>query len=498
MIQLFKQHWQFLLFCIFAISIRLVNFDKALYFIYDVGRDAIALRNILGGDLKLVGPTTGLPGFFLGPLWYYLGLPGHLFSNGNPYGIQLWYIALSSLFIPLAWILSHKLFGNTVWAKISALFLVLGSGSISGTNFVWNPMLSLPLMTGAALCLLNARKSVISLYVGFFLLALTLQSEFAYAIFFLVTLWPLISWMRGKFEWKTMAISAAIVGLTLIPQFGFELRHNFSMTKSLLQSMNDPTMKVSQASLWDHRPEALWNVTVQFVSRDKMQYPLLSIGFGVAIVFAFIGIIRKKEYHFRLLSLLTILPYAYYLFWRGNYGYFFDYYMTPHFILVIPFIVFGLKTLYEFSKKFSWRVLMFVFISTFLLYAGWGSYKHLNAVILRPNNQAGLHIMERAVGTLFDWSREDNVQQAVFRVYTPNVYTDHYDFLIDWISRTKGYKHPLTVQNDQDDKRYLLYEPTEGEFRKNFFLPWYEQTTDGMTLFRQEKIGVLTVETWKK
>jgi hypothetical protein len=494
----FKKNWQFIVFCIFAVGIRFVNFDKALYFIYDLGRDSIALRSIVGGDLKLVGPTTGLPGFFLGPLWYYAGIPGYVLSNGNPYGIQLWYIAMSSLFIPLAWILSHKLFGNSIWAKISALFLVLSSGSISGTNFVWNPMLSLPLMTGVFICLLNARKSVVSLYTGFFLLALTLQSEFAYAIFFLVTLWPLIPWMRGKFEWKTMIISAAVIGVTLIPQLGFELRHNFSMTKSLLQSMSDPTMKVSQASLWEHRPEALWNVTVQFVSRDKSQYPLLSIGFVVAILFAFIGMFRRKEYTTQLLMLLTVLPYLYYLFWRGNYGYFFDYYVTPHFILIIPFIVFGLRSLFEWSKLTAWKTLFGLFVCLFFLSAGYGSYKHLDALILRPNNQAGLWVMEQAVETLYRWSREDNVNQAIFRIYTPNVYTDHYDFITSWLARTKGYKHPLTVQSGDDELIYLLYEPTEGSFKETFFLPWYEETTEDMKMLRQEKIGVLTVETWAK
>jgi hypothetical protein len=496
--EFFKKNWQFIAFCVVAVGIRFINFDKAVYFIYDVGRDSIALRSILAGDLKLVGPTTGLPGFFLGPLWYYVGLPGYVLSNGNPYGIQLWYIVLSSFFIPLAWILSHKLFGNTLWAKISALFLVLSSGSISGTNFVWNPMLSLPLMAGAVLCFLNARKSIISVYIGFFLLALTLQSEFAYAIFFLVTLWPLIPWMRGTLEWKTMAVSALIIGITLIPQLGFELRHDFLMTKSLMQSMNDPTMKVSQSWLWENRPAQLLHATVQFFGREMSVRPILFLLLIGGIFWGVYEAVKTKKYDYQLLALLTLLPYGYYLFWRGNYGYFFDYYITSHFILVIPLVILGLKTFHGLSSTKLWKTVSSSLLTALLMVAAYASHAHLNAVILRPNNQAGLLIMEHAIETLYAWSREDMQQPGVFRIYTPNVYTDHYDFITTWLSKTKGYKHPTTVASETDQIIYLLYEPTEGDFRNNFFLPWYEETTKDMNQKRQEKIGVLTVETWAK
>lgn len=494
--QWLKRNWQFVLFCVVAFGIRYVNFDKAMYFIYDVGRDSLALKAMASGDLKLVGPTTGLPGFFLGPLWYYVGLPGYWLTRGNPYGIQLWYITLASLFIPMAWVLSHKLFGNTVWAKLSALLLVLSSGSISGTNFVWNPMLSLPLLTGALLCLLQARQSKRWLYVGFFLLALMLQSEFAYGIFFVVTLWFFIPLLRGKFEWKTMLTAAVIIGMTLLPQLGFELRHHFSMTKSLLASMNNPEMKVSLRSLWQQRPKALWNATLQFVSRDTSMYQWLSLGYLVAILFGMLGTIKQKQYTFYLLAGLTLLPYGFYMIWTGNYGYFFDYYITPHFIVVIPFLIFGLKTFYEWTKNN--KLLSGSLITAFLLVASLGSYQHLNAVIFRPDNRAGLAVMQQAIQTLYAWSQEDGAKPAVFRIYTPNVYTDHYDYLIAWLGNVNGYNLPLTVQNEGDTYRYLLYEPTQGDFRQTYFIPWYTQATQDMTLTRQEKVGVLTIETWQK
>ena len=45
-------------------------------FTYDVGRDMLALQNIVvNHDLMFIGATTGIPGVFYGPWWYYMLVP---------------------------------------------------------------------------------------------------------------------------------------------------------------------------------------------------------------------------------------------------------------------------------------------------------------------------------------------------------------------------------------------------------------------------------------
>src|SRR5260221_4690998 len=107
-------YWQQALFVLLGFLLRIWNFHNSLYFIYDQGRDAVALEKIVSGHPVLVGPTTGLGGLFLVPLWYYISLPGFLLTGGNPYGMCLWAIFLSCLALPMFWFLAHKLFPEKI------------------------------------------------------------------------------------------------------------------------------------------------------------------------------------------------------------------------------------------------------------------------------------------------------------------------------------------------------------------------------------------------
>src|SRR5258708_2625696 len=100
----------FLLSCLAYLALRLWNIQNSLYFIYDQGRDAVKLAELLRGQITLIGPTTGISGLFLGPLWYYINVPGFLLTHGNPMGLAIWAIFLSALVLPFVWWLGEKFF----------------------------------------------------------------------------------------------------------------------------------------------------------------------------------------------------------------------------------------------------------------------------------------------------------------------------------------------------------------------------------------------------
>ncbi len=75
-----QQRWLWL-FLIIGCAVRFFNLSESLYFTYDQGRDAYAIQRIVHGDLTLIGPTTGLEGFFTGPAWYYAGVPPEIYSG---------------------------------------------------------------------------------------------------------------------------------------------------------------------------------------------------------------------------------------------------------------------------------------------------------------------------------------------------------------------------------------------------------------------------------
>jgi len=69
-----------------ASFLRLYRIQDYLTFLGDEGRDVLVAYNILHGHLTLLGPTSSVGGFFLGPIYYYFMAPFLLLFNYNPVG----------------------------------------------------------------------------------------------------------------------------------------------------------------------------------------------------------------------------------------------------------------------------------------------------------------------------------------------------------------------------------------------------------------------------
>lgn len=484
-----------LIYFLVTIIVRMVNYQHSLYFIWDMGRDAYVLKQMVTGDLKLLGPTTGLPGLFLGPLWYYAGLPGFWLTNGNPYGFQLWYIILTSLSSGIIYFVIKRLI-KIKWIRVLAwLLFAIIPGSISGHVFVWNPMLSIPLMAAAFYFLAYGRSRWQGVALGFFCLGLVLQSEFAYGVFFvIITLFCLPLMTSGNKKVKLLAAVIAL-GVTLLPQMLFEIKSNFLMIRSVMTNLVRVGTTVSYADLWQIRPQQFWLATMnQFFKTGKFDQQLMILFLGVVIV-GWIESIRSQKWPYQLLAFWAVVPYISFLFWRGNYGYFFDYYLTPHYIFLLLLFCVGVGVVLKF--KCWWKFPGLVVVMMILIGLMAGSVKHYQAVILTKTNNGGLKVMLQAVEKFYTWRSQDDQDPGVLRIYTPNLHTENYDYLVEWWGNNNQEKLPLTVLSANDTVRYVLREPEEHVYEARF-LPWYQETTTGFTLINEEKIGVLTLERWKR
>src|ERR1035437_9037364 len=88
-------------------------FTNSFAFTYDVGRDMLALWNIAYlHRIPLIGATTGLPGVFYGPWWYFLLTPFFIIFSGNPQGIAFVMSLIGILSIIFAFILGQRLGKN--------------------------------------------------------------------------------------------------------------------------------------------------------------------------------------------------------------------------------------------------------------------------------------------------------------------------------------------------------------------------------------------------
>src|SRR3972149_2089102 len=81
--------------------LRLYKIKDYIVFLGDEGRDALVVYNILHGHITLLGPTSSVGGFFLGPIYYYFMAPFLLLSNYDPVGpaIMVVLFGLATIFL---------------------------------------------------------------------------------------------------------------------------------------------------------------------------------------------------------------------------------------------------------------------------------------------------------------------------------------------------------------------------------------------------------------
>ena len=491
-----------------ALFSRFYNLNERLYFIYDQGRDALKLKEMLAGDLTLVGPTTGLSGFFLGPLWYYLGLPGFFITSGNPYLLAVWFILLALMAIPGWWMVSQRLFSPT-WALLSFALLTLVPGSIHWGTFIWNPLISIPLLTYTLYAFFKAQTSRAFLILGFFLLALILQSEFAYAIFLIVPLWLLIPWIRQEINWRDFLGTSIAIGVTFIPQFVFELRNNFLLVNQLLKGTAQNPDSITWLQLWQHRPADLWQYSTNLMLGYTSNLFLLSIPLLLVLGLGWLLLLRKlslttllhpspKLYQELLLWLFFALPYLGFMFWKGNFGNFFDYYLTPHFILICLLLVRSMQQLWDLKNKqpvqYLAKSLVVVTISILIIQTS----RYIYTFVLHPNNQAGLQAIDQAVEQLYSWSEETGDPSSNMLVFTSAYQNEQYDYLIWWKAQQRKIAIPISVRQADQKNWFLLIERNQSDISKFRFAEWYPVATADGILKERKQIGILELEWWQQ
>jgi len=165
-------------FVLFAF-LRFYNLEKRIGFGWDNERDALAVKSILQGDLKLIGPRVlADTGFFLPPYFFYLLAPFYALSNLSPYATVYFLIFYNLIFFVVSFLILKKLFSQKV-ALLFLAFWAINPHTLSFDTVAWNPLL-VPLAFVIFLYLLARSKSFllglvwgvgVSFHIQFFLLA---------------------------------------------------------------------------------------------------------------------------------------------------------------------------------------------------------------------------------------------------------------------------------------------------------------------------------------
>lgn len=225
-----------------AAFMRLYRIQDYMTFLGDEGRDVLVVYNILHGHLTLLGPTSSVGGFFLGPIYYYFMAPFLWVFKYNPVGPAVGVALIGVLTVWLIYLVGKDFF-NTKVGLIAALIYAISPLVITYSRSSWNPN-PLPFVSLLVLFLLYkalAKNSLKLFFVAGILFGVAMQLHYL-ALFLGVVM---VIYTATGFFYKNKTIKSStkllwnylsvflgfLVGWS--PFLAFEIRHGFLDFKNI-------------------------------------------------------------------------------------------------------------------------------------------------------------------------------------------------------------------------------------------------------------------------
>lgn len=453
--------------------IRTHRTDQILGFYFDQGRDAKVIWDLWhSADLFLIGPTTGIAGIFRGPLYYYLIAPFYLISDGNPLGPS-YFLAFTSM---IAVLLLYCL-GKRIQGRATGLFAaMIGSFSfyiMVASRWLSNPtpMLLLSLILVWMLILINdaaVKKKgtrgykwgqmawvVLAFVSGMSLFHFGSAGEFFYfpaiGVFFIWQVWKrmklkkigVVQGVKEVWEIKTVLLSLLALLFTASPLILFDFLHDRILSGNIRKFfVEDESFKVSFWQVAKERLPFYYDVFASKIFhwiriREKVLLAIIAVGF-----IARLKVLLKND-GVKILLILLLAPIVGLLFFQGNFGNIYDYYLTGYYLI---FILLFAIVLGQFWKYKLGKVFVFVFFAIFLTWNGMVIRYHIIAGVDGPETVL-LGNQMQAVEWVYNDARDKDFNTDV---YVPPVIPHAYDYLFTW--------YPTTFSEEMRESKGQLVE----------------------------------------
>jgi 4-amino-4-deoxy-L-arabinose transferase-like glycosyltransferase len=445
-----------------ASFLRLYRIQDYLTFLGDEGRDVLVAYNILHGHLTLLGPTSSVGGFFLGPIYYYFMAPFLLLFNYNPVGPAVMVALFGIATVWLIYKFCKDLFNSKIGIIAAALYAV-SPLVISYSRSSWNPN---PLPFFSLLILYIVYKAIEKNSLRFFLLTgilLGIAIQLHYLALFLgVVVFAYIvltSIINNKKEWlKILMLSLKrniVVFLGFLigwsPLLAFEFRHDFldfiNITNFVLHSGNTGANSNFFYTVYDVFFRLFGRLVFYFPAKEQLKlYSSGVLDFWIVsiIVVALISLLlllnslyksfkldKKNSSQYLLLFLwffLGVLLFGFYK--KSIYDYYFAFMFPLPFILVAGLIF----KIYEFKKVGKLLAVLVLFIIILL---------NLSGIPFRYPANRQLNQMETIAKFVND---KTNGQAFNFALITGS----NSDYAYRYFFTIWGHS-PVTIQNSQND-----------------------------------------------
>jgi len=475
-----------------ALFIRVYNTGIILYFFYDQGRDALEIWELLNkGDIFLIGPTTGIAGIFRGPFYYYLITPIYWLSQGDPVwpanflalttvaGIAILYFLLVKSLSRTAGLIGVILAGFSFYLMVAARWLSNPT-----------PMMLLSMLLLLFMFMVLDRKkwawTGIAFVSGLSLFHFGSSGEFFYFPALVIFLIWQIARKNGP-SVKILLISTILFLSTAVPLILFDIKNDWLLSKNInaflfeKESFKGDFMTVLAERIVFYRDSFFPKI---FPTGSRVVTFLLTL---VGILFLFYLPEFLKNNKIKTLLLLFISPIVGLLFFQGNEGNIYDYYLTGYFFVFIMLVALVLARA---GKTVPGKAVVAVFLIVFL-------QTNIPIVKARITDKGDGPNTISFVGQkeAIEWAYAD-AKGAYFNVdvYVPPVIPYAYNYLFTWYESKPDY---LGNVEERVELLYTLFEedPPHPERLEAWLARQdgigeveYEQKFGGITVQRRKRI----------
>lgn len=484
MLRQFKKYPWITLIIIFLLGLvlRLLYF-KEISFGYDQARDAFESLAILSKfDIKLIGPSSDIPGVNHGVLYWYLISPFYSLSGGDPRAVKIFSIFINLFNIFFIYHFSFKLFKNKKISLLSAFIFAVSFEAINYARWLSNPAFALITITiffyGLWLLINNNAKGLLIMIITW---AISFQLEF-FLIFHIgfiilgILYYLLINKQQFKFNIKAL-VSYFIALIIISPYLISEIKFNFRTTKALLGFFS----KGSKLNLF-----SIWQKLTNFIDKliINIHYNLIDfrqnfalILFIILFVLIFFYLINKNKCKKQIIFLLIwfISPAPLYFFEKSN-AYFLNIGSSIALLILFAFFAVNISQSINvsFRKWFLLLLMLIIGVSNYYLIIN-NNYK--GEVLLSV--QSGLTLSDEI--KVLDWiyQKSQGKPFAINTVTNPLYINTTWAYLFDWYGKKKYQYMPAwlgypqisvfgsqvkfaNIKIEKGMQFYLIFEPPAG------------------------------------
>jgi hypothetical protein len=457
-----------------AVIIRFLYFPNNIYFGFDQARDAFVVHELLGGNLRLVGPTTLIDGLFHGPLYYYIFAPIYFFANGNPEWVSAFLRIFNSVGVVTVFMIGAVLFGRKT-AFVAAFLYAVSFEQTQFAIYLNHPSMAVQavLLYYLGLSILLFRKKWWGLVITMAGLGLSIQFEFPLiylSVSFVLIVAGLGIWGKQlpRLKIKQLLLSIGIF-LSIMTSFILaEIKFHFKGVETLVYGILLSSDTGTKADVFQN----LVTIYSRFIEDSVSIYAPGWTGLGIFFVAIFL-IWKKYELKKTVFLLIWfgvgLIPYL-----KNTASIPLYYYSGAASVAAIIFVSFLLIKLSQKYILLSGLIVLLIVISNAILI---NKYNH-SGTIPSINVQSGMLWSDQKKVVDYIYQNSHGEPFAVNALSVPLNVNMVWSYVIEQYGKEKygylpvwggdaaeGYYGNLTVEKARSnlpDKQYLILEPTRG------------------------------------